>query len=127
MVEKLYEPLAKEFQQYNPPKPEDFAPKAKVAQQPKGKIEWPELRQDLRNGLNSFVNQMLEKFDIISKNRLTLTGQEMKDTSMYNGTSGVAFALWKYTLLLQNEKDMAKFYPNVEKGLKAQDEAISKM
>ena len=59
----------------------------------------------MRTHLSTLVQQVQEKFNLISNSKVNWNGEKMEDTSMYEGSAGVLYGMHKYNLLLRKETD----------------------
>jgi hypothetical protein len=69
-------------------------------------VDWNTLKSELRGELTGLMTEFRGKFDVQSAIKLpNLEGTENSgvDNSMYAGTGGVAFGIYKYLLLLRKE------------------------
>jgi hypothetical protein len=64
---------------------------------------WPDVSQELRVKLNTLVVKILDNFDRVSKKCLTSDEEEKDDPTMYRGSAGVIYAMYRYSLLLYEE------------------------
>jgi hypothetical protein len=69
----------------------------------------------MKTKLMHLVKQLCEKIDILSVNSIRVDGKQVQDASIYSGSSGVLWALFKYIQMLKNE--MVRYY---EKGAHAE-------
>ena len=68
-------------------------------------IDWPDTTKKLRNHLRSIATVALDVFESITTHKHTSEGKEHTDSAMFNGSSGVLFAFFKYMKLLRKEGD----------------------
>jgi hypothetical protein len=68
-------------------------------------LNWPVLKQSLRLALNKRVADIINNFSEAVSHRVTADGHKFTDPSMYDGSGGVAFALYKYSLLVNEEAE----------------------
>jgi hypothetical protein len=66
-------------------------------------VDWEILRHDIRKTLSEKMGLISAQFSTICKYRLRSDGKTDRQPSMYNGSGGVAFALFKYVRMLRGE------------------------
>ena len=57
--------------------------------------------QELRKQLDDKVRKLMEVFEKVSKVALRSDGLEERDPTLYTGSGGVMYGLYKYILLLK--------------------------
>ena len=85
------------------------------------KVNWQILKFEMKTKLMHLVKQLCEKIDILSVNSIRVDGKQVQDASIYSGSSGVLWALFKYIQMLKNE--MVRYY---EKGAHAEAKQTKK-
>jgi hypothetical protein len=92
-------------------------------------LPWDTLGKVMRQQLDRYVDRIIAKFDTLSVKKYDSTGKETTDPSIFLGSGGVLFALWKYMKLLNddaNESDrMMDVAKLLSKGLKMNAEMIT--
>ena len=61
------------------------------------------IKREMRRSLNDFITQFFARYDKISRLKFSCIGEESVDTSMYEGSSGCVFGLFRYVQLLRND------------------------
>ena len=72
------------------------------------KVDWISLREELRAHLETKVDSIVDKFDIVSCKKLNSKGEETIDPTMYIGSGGVCLSLFRYIKLLKRETPQGK-------------------
>ena len=73
------------------------------------------LREELRAYLELQVDKVVDKFDILCKNRVDSRGKQKLDPTIYIGSGGVALCLFHYTNMLRWETPKGKANPRLDK------------
>jgi hypothetical protein len=64
---------------------------------------WSSLKKQLRYKLELLVGTVMEEFETVSRLKVDSAGSENTDPSVFTGSSGLVFAMFRYSLLLNNE------------------------
>jgi hypothetical protein len=65
--------------------------------------DWKSLKEDLRDYLRSIVRHIIENFEENCRNKVSSDGNLSKDPTMFAGSGGIAFCLFKYWQLIKYE------------------------
>ncbi len=65
---------------------------------------WSHIRQELKQ----LADILVSRFATVSQLKIRSDGESSQDTNMYDGSGGVVFGLWKYSLLLKKEVNDGK-------------------